>query len=46
LIANPGTILVPAGAIKLVIGTGSTTGTWKHFIRYAPLAPGVTVTGV
>jgi len=45
LIANPGTILCPAGTITAVIGTGSTTGTWKHFIRYKPLAAGVTVTG-
>lgn len=43
LIANPGTILVPAGTIKVVIGVGSTTGTWRHFIRYKPLATGVTV---
>lgn len=43
LIANPGTILVPAGTIKVVIGVGSTTGTWKHVIRYKPLAVGVTV---
>jgi len=45
LIANPGTVLVPAGAIKIVVGTGSTTGTWKHFLRYAPMVPGVTVVG-
>jgi hypothetical protein len=44
LIANPGTILVPAGTITAVIGVGSTTGTWKHVIRYKPLAVGVTVT--
>jgi hypothetical protein len=43
LIANPGTILAPAGAIKIVVAVGSTTGTWKHFIRYKPLAVGVTV---
>lgn len=36
-------IIVPAGIIELVIGTGSTTGTWKHFIRWAPLGEGVTV---
>jgi hypothetical protein len=43
LIANPGTIMVPAGAITAVIGVGSTTGTWRHYIRYKPLAAGVTV---
>ena len=43
LIANPGTIMVPAGTIKAVVGVGSTTGTWAHYIRYKPLAAGVTV---
>lgn len=43
LIANPGTIMVPAGTITAVVGVGSTTGTWKHYIRYRPLATGVTV---
>lgn len=33
-------IIVNAGALKLVIGVGSTTGTWKHYLAYAPLAPG------
>jgi hypothetical protein len=41
---GPSTILVPAGTIKVVIGTGSTTGTWRHYLRYKPLAAGVTVT--
>jgi len=36
-------IVVQAGTIKAVIGVGSTTGTWKHYIAYYPLAPGVTV---
>ena len=44
LIANPGTIMVPIGAIDIVIGVGSTTGTWAHYLRYKPLATGVTVT--
>lgn len=39
-----GSIVVPAGTIKAVVGVGSTTGTWKHYIRYRPLAPGATVT--
>lgn len=43
--ANVGNkIIVQAGTITAVIGTGSTTGTWKHYISYIPLAPGVTVT--
>lgn len=41
--SSPGGIIVPAGTIKLVIGVGSTTGTWQHFIRYRPLATGITV---
>lgn len=36
-------IIVPAGIITVVIGVGSTTGTWKQFIRYRPLFSGVTV---
>ena len=36
-------IIVQAGTIKVVIGVGSTTGTWKHYISYRSLAPGVTV---
>lgn len=43
LIANPGTIFAPAGTITAVVGVGSTTGTWAHYIRYKPLAVGVTV---
>lgn len=37
-------IVVPAGILEVVVGTGSTTGTWRHFLRYAPLTTGVTVT--
>lgn len=36
-------IIVPAGIIEIVIGVGSTTGTWKHFMRYRPLVTGVQV---
>jgi hypothetical protein len=32
-------IVVAQGTITLVIGTGPTTGTWRHSIRYAPLSP-------
>ena len=39
------TIVVTAGTIKIVIGVGSTTGTWKHFLWYRPLGQGITVTG-
>lgn len=43
LIAGPGLIHCPAGTIKIVIGTGSTTGTWKHTLTYKPKSAGVTV---
>jgi hypothetical protein len=42
--AVPGSIVAPAGSIKAVVGVGSTTGTWKHYLRYRPLAPGAVVT--
>jgi len=45
IIATNGGIFVPAGTIKVVIGVGSTTGTWKHYIRYRPFGANVTVTG-
>jgi hypothetical protein len=38
-------ITVQPGTIKMVIGVGSTTGTWKHSLRYSPLDPSVIVTG-
>ncbi len=31
------------GVIQNIIGTAATTGTWNHFLRYRPLARGVTV---
>lgn len=34
---------VKDGTLKLVIGVGSTTGTWKHLLRYKPLSPSSTV---
>lgn len=37
-------IMVPAGTLSLVIGVGSTTGTWKHYIRYRPMEAGAVVT--
>jgi hypothetical protein len=36
-------IIVPAGIITIVVGVGSTTGTWRQFIRYLPLGPDATV---
>lgn len=36
-------IVVQEGTIKIVVGVGSTTGTWSHHIRFRPLARGVTV---
>ena len=43
LSTDAGGIIVPAGTIKIVVGVGSTTGTWAHYLRYKPLATGVTV---
>lgn len=40
---GPSTIIMLAGIIKITIGTGSTTGTWKHYLTYRPLETGVTV---
>jgi len=40
-----GAIRIPGNSsIKLVIGTGSTTGTWAHYIHWQPLQDGATVT--
>lgn len=30
-------MILEAGTITVVIGVGSTTGTWKHYFRYIPL---------
>jgi hypothetical protein len=38
-------IIVPAGIITNVVGVGSTTGTWRQFIRYIPLSPDSDVSG-
>jgi hypothetical protein len=32
-------IIVKDGTLKTVIGVGSTTGTWKHYLRYKPMGP-------
>jgi hypothetical protein len=39
-------IFCPAGAIKIVVGAGPSTATWKHYIRYKPLESGAFVTAV
>lgn len=44
-IAGTVNIIVPAGIITNTIGVGSTTGTWKHFIRYIPLTPNSIING-
>ena len=33
-------VRVPAGALKITIAVGSTTGTWRHYLRYEPLEDG------
>ena len=38
-------ITVQDGTIKLVIGVGSTTGTWKHALRYWPLTTDSIING-
>ena len=42
-IAGTVNIIVPSGTITTVVGGGSTTGLWSHFIRYIPLIPGARV---
>ena len=37
-------MILTVGAVKMVIGTGSTTGTWKHYLLYKPLNRNATVT--
>ena len=36
-------IIVNAGTLNLVIGVGSTTSVWRHYLVYIPLAAGVMV---
>lgn len=33
-------IRIPPGSITTVIGVGSTTGTWQHYVRWEPLEDG------
>lgn len=37
-------IRVPSGEIKITVSGGSTTGTWRHYIRYEPLENGAYIT--
>lgn len=38
-------VIVPAGIITTTVGSGpTTTGTYKHYLRFEPLANGVSVT--
>lgn len=39
-------VRIPSGSITINVGTGPTTGTWKHYIRYEPLEEGAYVIGV
>lgn len=40
-----GSVIIPAGVLKLVIGgADTTTTTWRHIMRWIPLASNVTVT--
>lgn len=36
-------IIIQAGTLKAVVGSGPTAGTFQHFLTYIPMAPGVTV---
>lgn len=38
-------VIVQDGTLSIVVGVGSTTGKWKHYLRYKPLGPNVKVTG-
>ena len=36
-------IFFPEGQLKIVVATGPTTGTWRHYLRYSPAEPGAVV---
>lgn len=36
-------VLFLSGVLKIVVGVGSTTGTWKHYLRYFPVEAGAYV---
>ncbi len=39
----PGGVVLNVGTVDLIMGVGSTTGTWRHIMRYKPLVPGARV---
>lgn len=39
-------MVVPAGILETVIAVGSTTGTWRHYLRYRPMVRGTVVTAI
>ena len=41
--ASRGVRFPGGGVLKTVIGVGSTTGTWKHYIRWEPLEDGAII---
>lgn len=36
-------VIVPAGIITTTVGSGPTTGTFLHFLRYSPMTPAANV---
>lgn len=36
-------VIFKDGTLSIVVGVGSTTGTWKHYLRYEPLEDGAYV---
>ena len=44
LIANPGTVVVPAGIITTTVGGAASTATWRHILRWKPLQVAANVT--
>lgn len=41
---STGGVIVPAGIILMTIGVGSTTGTWRHYMRFTPMHRSALVT--
>lgn len=44
-LVSPAKIIVQNGTLKLVMGVGSTTGTWSHYIIYQPVGPDAIILG-
>jgi hypothetical protein len=36
-------IVCPSGTIRIVVGVGSTTGTWAHYLNYMPMTSNASV---